>query len=143
MKKIFILSVLAVVAVFVTGCASSPKVIESDLTSSQLIQKGQNCYEKSDYKGAIEYFKADIQRYGMDNSVYIEATYEMGHTYNQMKDYRKAYRCFSDILELYENAYPGQLPGGYKKLAEIGMNQIPEKVRAEIESSATTSESAE
>lgn len=133
MKKFIALSILLFTATAIfTGCNSVPKVIPADLSSAQLIQQGQLCYDRTDYSGAIAYYKADIQRYGMDNNIYIEATYEMGHTYIAMKKYKEAYHCFKNILSLYENTYPGQLPTGYNKLSEIGLKQIPSRILAEL-----------
>lgn len=111
-----------------SSCGSVPK-IPDDATSTQLIQMGQDSLEYSNYTAAETYYNAVIQRYGMDTATYIEANYELGHMYLKRKDYQKAFAKFNEILGIYEYAEIGSLPGSYKKLAQMGMNQIPEKYK--------------
>ena len=101
------------------------KDIPEDLTSTQLIQLGQNAYGSAQYKNAETYYKTVIARYGIDSSVYVEARYELGHLYLKQKKYAAAYASFKEILDMYASTTPGVLPGAYNKLAEIGMKRIP------------------
>lgn len=98
--------------------------ISTDLTHAQLIQKGQNAYTSGDYDIAELYYKTSIQRYGNNTENYIESKYELGHLYLKEKKYDEAAAAFNEILELYEYASYGDLPGSYKKLATIGLNKI-------------------
>lgn len=133
MKKILLTLVVSFVALMAFSCASTNKTIPENLTSAQLIQMGQNCYEKNDFDGALKYYKEDIQRFGTDISVYIEAKYEMGHVYLRTSKYEDAYKAFSEILDYYKSMPTGSLPAEYKKLSEICIQQIPEKKLAELE----------
>lgn len=125
MKKIIFVSSILFAIVSAFSCQST-KVIPEDATSTQLIQMGQDCLDTSDYAGAEKYFKTVIQRYGMDTSTYIEARYELGHLYLKQKNYEDAYAAFEEILGLFRDAEAGYLPASYKKLAQMGMNQIPD-----------------
>lgn len=85
--------------------------------------------EFSNYTAAETYYNAVIQRYGMDISAYIEASYELGHLYLKQKKYALAYQKFDEILSTFENAEIGVIPAAYKKLATIGIEQIPAKYK--------------
>lgn len=108
-----------------TGCKTLKEVPE-DLSAAQLIQQGQNSYGSGDYKAAQMYYNAVIDRFGDDTSTYIEARYELGHLFLKTKDFKKAYAAFTEILELYDSASGAAVPASYKKLAQIGIEKIPE-----------------
>lgn len=127
MKKIIVPFITAIL-ISVTSCYTVP-VIPQDLTYTQLIQLGQDSIEIANYKAAEAYYSAVIQRYGMNTNIYIEATYELGHLYLRQKKYEEAFPKFNEILGLYEEAEAGILPASYKKLAQIGLNQIPDKYK--------------
>ena len=90
MKKIINTIVITLLSSIFISCASVPE-IPADAGSTQLIQLGQDALSNSNYKAAETYYKAVIQRYGMDTSIYIEASYELGHMYIKQKKYEKAY----------------------------------------------------
>lgn len=126
MKKIINTIVITLLSSIFISCASVPE-IPADAGSTQLIQLGQDALSNSNYKAAETYYKAVIQRYGMDTSIYIEASYELGHMYIKQKKYEKAYSKFKEILDIFQNAEPGSLQPSYKKLALMGIKRIPEK----------------
>ncbi|MCR4741742.1 MAG: hypothetical protein K5866_02565 [Treponema sp.] len=131
MKKLrFILLSLLISGLFIS-CASNSE-IPTYLTSSQLIQKAQSAYDRAAYKEAIKYYQTTINRYGTDLSIYVEATYEIGHIYLRTKKYEKAYPYFAELKDIYSTATFGSLPTAYDKLADIGISQIPEKKYAAI-----------
>ena len=123
MKRIMTI-LFTVTALMLASCVSNAK-IPDNATSTQLIQLGQDAMEVSNYTAAEQYYMAVIQRYGMDTATYIEARYELGHLYLKKKDYTQAYECFSEIVEIFENAEIGYLPAAYKKLAQMGLSNIP------------------
>lgn len=126
MKKIiYVLSIFALFAI-TTSCVSN-KEIASDLTAAQIIQLGQNAVDVSDYNHAEKCFIEVIKRYGTNNANYVEARYELGHLFIKTKDYAQAFRAFSEILDMYSTAGIADLPPEFKKLAQIGMTQIPIK----------------
>ena len=108
-----------------TGCKTLKEVPE-DMSAAQLIQQGQNSYGSGDYKAAQMYYNAVIDRFGDDTSTYVEARYELGHLFLKTKDYKRAYAAFTEILELYDSAVGATIPAAYKKLAQIGIQKIPE-----------------
>ncbi len=115
--------------VLLASCNSTPK-IPDDATSTQLIQMGQDALELSKYTVAETYYTTVIQRYGMDTATYIEASYELGHLYIKQKKYNEAARKFNEILGIFSNAEIGTIPASYKKLAEMGLEKIPEKYKS-------------
>ncbi|MCQ2593358.1 MAG: hypothetical protein MJ188_11315 [Treponema sp.] len=123
MKKLIL--ILSVTLIFSAISCKTTSEIPTDLTASQLIQKGQDAFSNDDYKLAENYYTAVIKRYGTNTEIYIEAKYELGHTYLKSKNYEGAYSAFSEILELYEYSSVGDLPPSFKKLAQIGIKKIP------------------
>ena len=122
MKKI-ILTVLA--SIFLISCATLKSVPE-DLTAAQIIQMGQNYLVSGDYKSAELCYSTVLERYGTNAATYVEAKYELGNVYYKSHQYEKAYDTFTELLDIYGYSQ-GQLPGAYKKLAQIGLDKIPEK----------------
>lgn len=137
MKKISFVFAGLIIAVSLISCATT-KEIPVTSSSAQIIQFAQNAYEKSDYKSAIACYELLLKRYGTDLSVLVEGEYELGHIYLRTKKYAKAYENFIDVLNIYENSVYGDLPTAYKKLAEIGISQIPEKKLGAIKASYET-----
>ncbi|MCK9168814.1 MAG: hypothetical protein M0P01_00195 [Treponema sp.] len=127
-KRVFIIIVpvlFAAAAVFLFPSCGTIEEIPDDLSAAQLIQLGQDAYGKSQYKNAEMYYRMVISRYGMDNSIYIEARYELGHLYIKEKKYDDAYSSLKEIIDLYASTTPGTLPGAFNKLAQIEMAKIP------------------
>lgn len=123
-KNIFILTAVFI-TVLLSSCTSI-KEIPEDKTSAQIIQMGQNAISASDFNTALFCYETVLERYGNNPAVFVEAKYEQGHTYLKQKKYDKAYEIFNSILALYDyNA--AVFPPAYKKLANIGINQIPPK----------------
>ena len=122
MKKI-ILTVFA--SILLISCATLKSVPE-DLTASQIIQMGQNYLVAGDYKSAELCYSTVLERYGTNAATYVEAKYELGNVYYKSHQYEKAYDTFTELLDIYGYSQ-GNLPGAYKKLAQIGLDKIPEK----------------
>ena len=130
MKKLIILAVLAAISSLFISCKTL-KEIPEDKTSAQIIQMGQNYVGIGDYKSAEFCYDTVIARFGTDASIYVEAKYELGRVYLAQKKYDKAYNTFNEILQIYD-VYAAMLPGAYKKLCTISINQIPEAKLAEL-----------
>ena len=128
-KLIFFAALFAASALFIS--CRTIKSIPEDKTSNQIIQLGQNCTTNKDYSSAEFCYNTVIERYGSDPSVYVEAKYELGHTYLKQKKYDKAYAAFTEVLSIYDS-FGSILPGAYKKLCNIGLSQIPEKKLKEL-----------
>ncbi len=123
MKKIFIVTCIA--SFFLLFSCASLKSVPQDLTAAQIIQMGQNYLDTGDYKSAELCYNTVLERYGTNASVYVEAKYELGNVFYKSKQYQQAYDTFTEILDIYGYSQ-GQLPGAYKKLAQIGLDKIPE-----------------
>jgi len=125
--KRFLLILSALMLLGLTACKTTEvENIPADLTAAQLLQLGQDAESLSQYKAAEKYFVTTIQRYGLDNAIYVEARYELGNCYLKEKKYDMAKGCFTEILSIYETSTVGELPPAFQKLATIGMGKIPE-----------------
>ncbi len=123
MKKSIILTALFVASMLFVSCKTL-KEIPEDKTSAQIIQMGQNYVGNGDYKSAEFCYSTVIERYGTNPSIYVEARYELGRVYLAEKKYDKAYSTFTEVLDIYDR-YGTMIPGAYKKLCNISINQIP------------------
>lgn len=112
------------------SCKSTEIVIDETMTPQQLIQNGQNEYQKGKYKNALKYYQAVVDRPEVTPSNYVEARYEIGHLYMKQKNYKAAKPIFEEIQEMFVNTLPGTLPAAYNKLAEIELAKIPETKQA-------------
>ena len=105
MKKLtctFRTLIIAGLSLTLFSCASSVKEVPENLSAAQIIQQGQNYYESGKYKTAILFYQAAIDRYGSTNGmVYLEAKYELGHTYLKQHKYEAAYDTFNEILDIF------------------------------------------
>ena len=124
--KRFLLLTVGLFSIMFFSCSSVPKQIPENMTSQELIQRGQECFEAGNYPGAVEYYNTAVSRYSDWPSVYIEARYEIAHVYMKTKNYEKAEPIFNELIELYKQASPGAYPAAYKKLSEIGLEKIQE-----------------
>lgn len=123
MKKSIILTALFMASMLFVSCKTL-KEIPEDKTSAQIIQMGQNYVGNGDYKSAEFCYSTVIERYGTNPSIYVEARYELGRVYLAEKKYDKAYSTFTEVLDIYDR-YGTMIPGAYKKLCNISINQIP------------------
>lgn len=139
MKRVFYFLSVLIFSTVIFSCATTKEIPEG-LTSAQMIQLGQNEYVSGNYKQAEKCYLEVIKKYGMDTAIYVEVKYELGHLYVNRKDYKKAFDAFTEILEIYENASYGILPPSYKKLAQIGMNKIPENKLKDLKKEAPAEE---
>ena len=125
--KRFVLIISAVLLLGLASCKTTEvENIPADLTAAQLLQLGQDAESASQYKAAEKYFVTTIQRFGLDNAIYVEARYELGNCYLKEKKFDMAKGCFTEILSMYENSGIGELPAAFQKLANIGLGKIPE-----------------
>lgn len=123
--------VLAVALIALAACTTNT-VIPEDASAKELIQRGQEAYEKSRNKEALAYFTAVVDRYGSDPALYIEARYEIAHLYMKRKDYEHAAPVLQEIITLYANYPIGTFPASYQKLAQLELAKIPEDRLAAI-----------
>lgn len=127
MKKIvYVLTIL--LAAFTAISCNSLKEITPDLTATQIMQYGQEAYSSGNYEAADYYYTQTLIRFGMDTAIYVEARYEIGHIALKTKDYEKAYRCFKEIIEIYQSVPAGSLNPSFRTLSEKGMDKIPADV---------------
>ena len=131
MKKIIAISGLITLSLMLLSCRTI-KYIPEDKTPAQIIQMGQNYVGNNDYKSATFCYNTVIDRYGSDPAIYVEANYELGRIYLAQRKYDKAYKTFNEILDIYDR-YGTMLPGAYKKLCIISLEQIPTAKLQEIQ----------
>ena len=116
---------ISIFVLFLFFSCHSVVVIPEDASAKQLIQSGQDEFSSGNYKNALRFYNATLERYGDDPSIFVEAKYEIGHIYMKQKHYSYAKAVFEEILDIYSQTIPGQIPAAYKKLSEIELEKIP------------------
>ncbi len=104
---------------------NSNKPIPDDLTAKELIQRGQEAFEKGRNKQSLRYFSAVVERYGSDPALYTEATYEIGHLHMRSKNYTDAVETLEGLTKLYASYPVGSFPPAYEKLAKLELEKVP------------------
>ena len=61
--KRFLLLTVGLFSIMFFSCSSVPKQIPENITSQELIQRGQECFEAGNYPGALEYYNTAVSRY--------------------------------------------------------------------------------
>ena len=128
MKKTFVI-LTALIASFTLFSCATVKEIPEDKTPAQILQLGHNASAMGSYKGAELCFKTAIERFGAtDPTVYVEATFELGHIYLKQKKYDEALGCFNAVLDMFEEI-PYGLDPSIKKLCQIDLAKIPDNIK--------------
>lgn len=128
----YLAQIILAAALLALAACTTNTVISDDASAKELIQRGQEAYEKSRNKEALAYFTAVVDRYGSDPALYIEARYEIAHLYMKRKNYEAAAPVLQEIIKLYANYPIGTFPASYQKLAQLELAKIPEDKLAAI-----------
>lgn len=126
-KNLFIAEIIAM-GFATVSCTSNKVAVTDTMTSREIVQQAQNAYDNGNAKLAEQYYKTLLTRYGNDTSIYVEGRFELAHIYVKQKEYKKALPMLQEIITIYDNSEPGQLPGSYRKLAENDLKKIPDEV---------------
>ena len=131
MKKFFLFAILPLVAAVAMGCASVPKSIPEDLSSSELVQRAQEATDAYNYDAAIAYYQATIDRFGGDPAILCMGEYEIAFIYYKQGKYAASAELFEKLLARY--AAPGgeSLPARYQTLAEKVLPKVKAGVAAD------------
>jgi outer membrane protein assembly factor BamD (BamD/ComL family) len=104
--------------VALSGCASVPVVIATDLDSAALVQRAQEAADASKYEVAMQYYQALVDRYGADPANRIAGQYEIAFLEYKMGKTAKAKELFEAVLAAYGGPGAEAFPPRYKILAE-------------------------
>lgn len=133
-KKIINTLFLISFALFLLCCKSTDIVIPEDLTAAQLIQRGQDAAANDNYKEADLYYIATLDRYGSDLKCYVEARYELAHSFTKQERFDEAKTMYTEIINIFEQANAiYQVQPKYKKLAQIGLDTIAAAKKEQLE----------
>lgn len=133
MKKAFLILSLSLISTLLISCATVSEIPDNK-TSAQILQMGQNSVALGNYAEAEKCFNTVVERFGTDIAIYAEAKYELAHAYSKQKKYDKAYPIYVELLDLYSYNM-GAFPPAYKKLCQLGIQNIPANKLKELEDS--------
>lgn len=118
MKKFFLFAILPLAAAVAMGCASVPRSIPEDLSSSELVQRAQEATDAYNYGAAIVYYQAAIDRFGGDPAILCMGEYEIAFIYYKQGKYAASVELFEKLLARYAAPGGDSLPPRYRILAE-------------------------
>lgn len=119
MKKYLVpgAAILAIALSLALGCASAPKAIPEDLSSSELIQRAQEASDAYNYDAAVLYYKTAAERFATDISMQAMGQYEIAFIYYKQGKFQESEDLFKSLLALYDGPDGPGLPPRYKTLA--------------------------
>jgi tetratricopeptide (TPR) repeat protein len=118
---------IALLAVFVSSCATGPVNIPPDTGPDVLIQRAQEASDKNRYKIALQYYEALLERNLTNIDLICTAEYEIAFIHYKQKQYDQARTEFNELLERYNATDAELLPQQYKTLSLIVLDRIKEK----------------
>jgi outer membrane protein assembly factor BamD (BamD/ComL family) len=119
--------VLVIVIVNGSACASGPVEIPADLEPAELIQRAQEASDQNNYKRALRFYEAVIERYPFNTDDICAAEYEIAFIHYKQKNYEAAITGFNTLLHRYEGSDAELLPPQYRVLAELVLGKIADK----------------
>ncbi|MDR2418563.1 MAG: tetratricopeptide repeat protein [Treponema sp.] len=122
-----LVAVLVIVIMNESACASRPVEIPADLTPAELIQRAQEATDRNNYKRALQFYEAIIERYPFNTDDICAAEYEIAFIDYKQKNYETAITGFNALLARYEGADAELLPSQYRVLAELVLGKIADK----------------
>ena len=113
-------------AVLAFSCMTGPIVIPEDLSTAELIQRGQEASDRNRYAVSLQYYEAVIERYPYQIESVIAAEYEKAFIHYKQKLYNEAKIEFNQLLARYSVPDEALLPPQYKILSNIVLTKIDE-----------------
>jgi outer membrane protein assembly factor BamD (BamD/ComL family) len=117
----------ALFTVLAVSCITpGPVEIPDDLTTAELIQRGQEASDRNRYSVSIQYYEAVLERFPYDIDSVIAAEYEIAFIYYKQKEYAQAKNGFNQLLARYNVTDQELLPPQFKILSNIVLGKIAE-----------------
>jgi outer membrane protein assembly factor BamD (BamD/ComL family) len=119
---------IALLAVFLaSSCATGPANIPPEASPEELIQRAQEASDKNQYKKALQYYEALLERNLTNIDLVCTAEYEIAFIHYKQKKYDLARGEFNELLERYNTPDAELLPQQYKTLSLIVLERIKVK----------------
>lgn len=110
-----------------TSCASGPVDIPDDMTPAKIIQNAQAATDVNNYKRALQYYEALLERYGDVGEFLCTGKYEIAFIKYKQKKYAEARQGFEELLTRYAGPEGESLPPQFRVLAEKILSQLAER----------------
>jgi len=118
---------LAALIILAVSCVSTESIeIPHDLTTAELIQRGQEASDRNRYAVSLQYYEAVIERYPSDINSVIAAEYEIAFIHYKQKNYELSKTEFYRLLGRYNTPDQELLPAQFKILSNIVLGKIAE-----------------
>ncbi|MDR2314660.1 MAG: hypothetical protein LBE02_09030 [Spirochaetaceae bacterium] len=111
------------------SCVSGPIDIPEDMTPAKIIQNAQKATDVNNYKGALQYYQALLERYGNVGEHLCTGEYEIAFIKYKQKKYAEARQGFENLLALYAEPGGESLPAQFRVLSEKMLSRLAEQGR--------------
>ena len=122
----FPIIIVLVCVILVSACASVPKDVPSDLSSSKIIQRAQEASDKNKYRLALGYYNLLLERFPNNWDLKIAAEYEIAFIHYKKKRYEQAKKEFNSLLDYYSMPDAILFPQQFKILSGKLLTRIEE-----------------
>lgn len=142
-RTIVVVSLLAMLLLAVSGCASvpDPASIPPETTVADLSQSGQEALDDNNLKAAEVYYQLIIDRYGSDPKALTAAEFEIAHMRVKARKWDDAKARLETIIARYESTGGAGLPPEFLVLAKNDLKKIPADTPAAVDTKASESTS--
>jgi outer membrane protein assembly factor BamD (BamD/ComL family) len=110
------------------ACATGP-LNTADAPPEKLIQYAQEAMDRNRYKLALQYYDLILERFPDNDYLLCTAEYEIAFIHYKQKKYDQARDEFHALLERYNTPDEELLPGQFKTLTNIVLEQIATKTK--------------
>jgi len=117
----------ALAVVFIFSSCSSAVNISENLSSAEIIQRGQEALDRNRYNVAVQYYQALYDRNRSNIDLIITAEYHIANIHYKQGRYEQAKTELNAILEYYNTPDEELLPQHFKRLSQIVLQRIEEK----------------
>jgi outer membrane protein assembly factor BamD (BamD/ComL family) len=125
--RLFQFLIITLAMISCIACATGPVNIAPDLTSAELIQRGQEASDRNRYNQSLQYYEAILDRYPSYIDEVCAAEYEIAFIHYKQKKYEQSKTEFNALLTRYNGADAALLPPQFKILTTIVLEKIAEK----------------
>ena len=116
----------ALIIIFIFSACKSTVNITSNMSSAELIQRGQEAMDRNRYDTALQYYQALYDRNRTNLDLIITAEYHIAFIHYKQRRYALARQEFNAVLAYYNTPDEILLPAHFKRLSQIVLERIDE-----------------
>jgi len=113
---------------FIFQACATTVIIDEDMSAAEIMQRAQEAMDRNRYAAAIQYYEALHARNQINTDLLITAEYHIAFIKYKQKKYDEAAEGLNGVLSYYNTPDEVLLPRHFKRLAQIVLENVNEKV---------------